>query len=197
MLFFPFWLRLVSQQKTIIYQCLVFPHRYDLPLPAWRLRLSWKWEVNQTNKQKSQEQIKMFCISESEAESVVGLSKMTFVEFLPFCTRASMSLCASICKYTCHDVHAFYVCASDWKLLQSPTRAWEILTVIHNLFSCQTGEQRNIKFLCTHCGGRSSVRSFCFLLPIVLLLPFSPVHVPTMLFEVLSNNKADCMLRLS
>lgn len=46
-----------------------------------------------------------------------------------------------------------------------------------------------------HCGGRSSVHSFCFLLPIILLLPFSSVHVPTMLFEVLSNNKADCMLR--
>lgn len=41
----------------------------------------------------------------------------------------------------------------------SPMWAWEILSVISNLFNCQTSEQRNIKLLCTHCGGRSSITS--------------------------------------
>lgn len=59
--------------KPQYHQCLVFPSQIQSPAASLTLSFwSLSRELNQANKQKSREQFKMFCISESEADPAVG-----------------------------------------------------------------------------------------------------------------------------
>lgn len=140
--------------KPQYHQCLVFPSQIQSPAASLTLSFwSLSRELNQANKQKSREQIKMFCISESEADPAVGC------------------LFTAVRDDLCGFFFPFYLSANDYvpsmllhqlwwaSISLSPMCAWEILSVISNLFGCQTSEQRNIKLLRTHCGGRSSITS--------------------------------------
>lgn len=138
----------------------------------------------------------MFSISESEAEPVVGW----------LFTAVKNDLCGillCICVWACtfvSNIYALYAGASMIvSFYISPMWAWEIFSVISNICSCQTSEQRNIKLLCMHCGRRSSITSqsqpgptaFSFSFP-SFSLPFSPLCVPVMLFEALHH----CMVKI-
>lgn len=85
----------------------------------------------------------------------------------------------------------------DWELIYSlsPMWAWEILSVISNLFSCQTREQRNIKLFGLHCGRRSPITPQSQLgITALFSLPSAPSSPP--LLSTLSAS-LHCHLKLS